>query len=379
MTDYVNKKFKVVFPLAKGYDGDDGYYYLDFALSTTDVDLEREQVTPECLDDMIQQAKSLNSFQCHQYGLNDIIGPIVDSWKETTDKAEQMIIKVRVRPSLKDMIKELIDTGVYLGGSFGGLYVKDHMEKGIRKLDQVKLLEGSLTGLPANWATLGTAEEGAAPQQKSKCPGGICKQIFKSLHKKYQSNELEDDKVVENNSADEGTVKTVPDDSIEDKSDKSLEDDMMDEETIQKITEANKAAYKEANKELLDGFKEIMNPAPEEPEGGGEPSPAVDTDAIVKQAKDEIFKALGIEISEEEPETVAKTQELDAEGFVKTVKDQVIKELTANRAPQRKSARIGSPDKFGEESLEEKKEGGKVSTTKAAEMIAKKKGLIPSA
>ena len=68
-----------------------------------------------------------------------------------------MFIKVRVRPSLKDKIKELIDTGVRLGGSFGALYVEDFVDKGIRQLVKVKLLEGSLTPLPVNWETLGTA------------------------------------------------------------------------------------------------------------------------------------------------------------------------------------------------------------------------------
>ena len=167
-------------PLLKGYDGSDGYYYIEFALSTTDVDLENEQVTPECLDDMIQQAKSLNSFQCHQYGLDDILGPIVDAWKD----ANAMFIKVRIIPSFKQKIKELIDSGVKLGGSIGALYVEDSINgEGVRLLQKVKLLEGSLTPLPANWSTLGTAEE--AKKSFKTCKNGLCKQIFKSLNRKY--------------------------------------------------------------------------------------------------------------------------------------------------------------------------------------------------
>ena len=59
---YVNKKFKIRMPLQKGYDGGDGFYYLEFALSTTDVDLENEQVTAECLDDMIEPGQKFKLF-----------------------------------------------------------------------------------------------------------------------------------------------------------------------------------------------------------------------------------------------------------------------------------------------------------------------------
>ena len=184
-------------PLTKGYDGGDGYYYLEFALSTTDVDLENEQVTDECLDDMINQAKSLNSFQCHQYGLDDILGPIVDAWRDT----KAMFIKVRVvMPELAAKIKKLVDGGVRLGGSLGALYLEDFVDKGIRQLVKVKLLEGSLTPLPVNWETLGTAQE-ATKTVTDKCPGGICKQIFKSLHKKYNPEmEVKDMTKTEDNS-----------------------------------------------------------------------------------------------------------------------------------------------------------------------------------
>jgi len=180
-SNFVNKKLKFIMPLIKAKMEDDGYYYLKFGLSTETTDLENEQVAPEAIDDMIKQAKAINSFACHQYGLDDVLGPIVDSWKDKTKNGlDIMMIKVRVVPSLKSKIKELVDAGVRLGGSFGGMCLEDEMVDGIRILKKILLLEGSLTPLPVNWDTLGTAEE-----TTKECKNGLCTQIVKSIRDKY--------------------------------------------------------------------------------------------------------------------------------------------------------------------------------------------------
>jgi hypothetical protein len=44
-----NKKFRFNLPVIKSYRGDDGFLYLEYALATTDVDLEKEQVTENSL------------------------------------------------------------------------------------------------------------------------------------------------------------------------------------------------------------------------------------------------------------------------------------------------------------------------------------------
>lgn len=176
---YMDKKeiqgsFNFLMPLKKGYEGDDGYYYLEYALSTTDPDLVKDQMTEDCIDDMIKQAPKLNSFMSHNY--EKVIGPIVKSWKEIKEKSTEMWVKVRVKPSLRKEIEEDINTGVRYGGSIGGDFIKGYQEGDIRKIEKVQLMEGSLTPMPMNWATSGTAREGISKG----CPNNICTQILKS-------------------------------------------------------------------------------------------------------------------------------------------------------------------------------------------------------
>jgi hypothetical protein len=165
--------FNFIMPLKKHYEGDDGYLYLEYALSTTDPDLIKDQMTDNCIDDMIKQAPKLNSFMSHDY--SKVIGPIVDSWKEVTKTAKEMWVKVRVKPSLRKGIEEDIETGVRYGGSIGGNFLKGYQEGDVRKIEKVQLFEGSLTPLPMNWGTSGSARISKG------CPNNICSQILKSI------------------------------------------------------------------------------------------------------------------------------------------------------------------------------------------------------
>ena len=163
--------------MQKAYEDKEGNYYIEFALSTTDIDLEKEQMTEKAINSMVEQAKNINSFEAHQYGLNDVIGPVVDAWKS---KKNELWVKVLVIPSMATKIKELVDNGVRLGGSIGGLYVKDFMERGVRKIDEVLLLDATLTPLPVNFQTLGTARSASEIRKNN-----ICQQIMKSIDEKY--------------------------------------------------------------------------------------------------------------------------------------------------------------------------------------------------
>lgn len=167
-------------PLRKGYFADDGFYYIEYGLSTNTTDLEKERASENCLKGMVEQAPKINGFEAHEYGLDDTIGPVVDSWISKENDIEMMYVKVRVKPSLTEKIKEHVDTGTRLGGSFGGICLKDHIEKGTRVLDEVLLLDATLTPLPVNFDTLGTAREST-----KECKNGICRQVFKSIEDRY--------------------------------------------------------------------------------------------------------------------------------------------------------------------------------------------------
>lgn len=444
--NFVNKKLKFIMPLVKAQVEEDGYYYLKFGLSTETTDLEKEQVSPEAIDDMINQAKAINSFACHQYGLDDVLGPIVDSWKDKTEKGiDVMMIKVRVVPSLKAKIKELVDAGVRLGGSFGGMCLEDEMVDGIRLLKKILLLEGSLTPLPVNWDTLGTAEE-----TTKGCKNGLCTQIVKSIRDKYDLPEqnlevknvtrtedesyeairvaveaameeaypgegysptwirltFPDSVIYENweegktyelpySIDEEGNVtlgepvevqeqyvekklevfktKSMEHEPPADYKEKTIGDENMDETKVQKMID-------DSNAKLLGEIKGLLKPEKEVEE-----TPAIDaaemTKSITEDVTKNLLKSFGIEEEEEAPEDgkivimdQKALEDLQADAIQKT-----ILEIAKQREGTRKSKSLGS-SKFeipgeSEEEAPEKTKSGKVSTRKAAEMVAERKGL----
>lgn len=164
-------------PLAKQYTDTDGYLYLEFALATTDLDLENEQLTDNCLKSMVEQAKNINIYLSHQYGIEDTIGPVTDSWIENN----QLWVKGRCRKKKEADIKDLLDSETRMGGSFGGICTKDTLKHDRRMLDEVKLLDATFTPMPVNTATSGTAK-----LSFKEC--SVCSQIVKSISKKYFQN-----------------------------------------------------------------------------------------------------------------------------------------------------------------------------------------------
>ena len=443
--NYVNKKFNTILPLVKAETGEDGYYYLTFGLSTDTADLENEQVTEACLDDMIEQAKSINSFQVHQYGLDDIIGPIVDAWKEKQNKTNIMFVNVRVRPSLTEKIKELVDTGVRLGGSIGGIYLKDRMQDGIRILEKVQLLEGSLTPLPVNWDTLGTA--GRATKS---CPNGLCKQIYNSIHGKYfKAPKGQEDMTVTKSRSESDSYEglrdkvdaavraaytqdglgtwiklTFPDSVIvEDHNENKfyeipytingdgevelgerteveeqyvekkyeifrsnfLEDYNMDKKEFETFKTEMITAQKEQNDALIGAIKGLVPEAHEEPpaDPAAGAVKTVDEESIVDKTVAGVLKALGVQVPEDETETEQGSVVILNDKALEDLQADIITKTILEVAKQRKGTRKSNPlggNKFEAPTVPEEKGGnGKMSTRKAAEALARRKGLIVSA
>lgn len=172
-------------PLVKGYEDDDGYYHIQFAISSAEPDLQNDQMTDNALNDIVTQAKGIgmngeqldgiNIDDDHQPGLKSIIGPVEDAW---IDDEKKVYVDLKVRKQWEETIKDLVDSGVKLGGSITGKATKllPGLNKSIRKIDGVKLFKAALTDTPAAWDTRGTAQ----PLEK-KCPGSMCTQIMKSL------------------------------------------------------------------------------------------------------------------------------------------------------------------------------------------------------
>jgi len=179
----LNKDFNFTMPLIKGYEGDDGYYHTQFAISTAQPDLQNDQMTENALESMLNQIKGLNVQgnelkginidDSHQKGLKSIIGPVTDGW---IDESKQLWVDLRVREEWEKTIRDLENSGSYLGGSIygkGTAFLEDD-GTGITKIDDVFLMRAALTDTPAAWDTRRTASD-----VSKICP--MCTQIMKSL------------------------------------------------------------------------------------------------------------------------------------------------------------------------------------------------------
>jgi len=346
----INKKFRFNLPVIKSYRGDDGFLYLEYALATTDVDLEKEQVTENFLKSMAEQAPRVNMYLEHKYTEENTLGPVIKG----EIKGNQLWVKGRVRKSKEEKVNDLLESKTHMGGSFGGICHKDYMEDGIRKLDEGLLLDATFTPMPVNQATLGTAS-----LEYKDCT--VCNQIIKSIERKYDIN-------ISNKDVED--VETLK------------EDITMDKEEMKELLDANKASILDEVKELIKTPEPEPTPAVEvEKEVEVPEVKEVDENKIAENVTANVLKALGIEPEEPEAEPEAKLVVMDAKALEQRDEELIqkaLKSIAKAREGEPKSKRLGGPKFINPEEPEpedETKEVKKVSTRKAAEMIVQNKGL----
>lgn len=429
-----NKKFKFNMPLTKSERGEDGYLYLEFALATTDVDLEGEQLTDKALDGMVDQALGINVYLDHEYDLSHTVGPVVDAKVE----GNTLWVKGRVRKELEKTVEDILDSETNMGGSFGGICEEDFLEDGIRKLDKVNLLDATFTPMPVNTATSGTGKVSIKD-----CT--VCNQIFKSIKSKYGIKNLEvknvtrtedesydaimsavgaainqkyrgpdgysnvwlkltfpESCIIENweedklyelpYTIDEGGNVTlgepieVQEQYVEKKLEvfktkaveheppadykKTIGDENMDETKVQKMID-------DSNAKLLGEIKGLLKPEKEVEETSAIDAEAM-TKSITESVTNNLLKSFGIE-EEEEAQEDGKIIIMDTKAFEDMNEKNIQKAilgLAKDREGNRKSKSLGSGKfEIPEEETPEKTKGGKMSTKDAALAVAKRKGL----
>lgn len=180
------QKFNVFCPsIIKSVDSTSQDLILEGVATTTGVDLEGDYMTRDCIKSLKEQILPLNIHMSHKKETKDVVGSVLDVMNTDDDTLK---IKFVILPSYKDFINELLDYGVNLGLSIRGKaidYVKT--DTGL-KVNQVKLLEVSLTPLPANWETFGTVKK-IDESITSQCFNGACMQLVKSMSTEQESIE----------------------------------------------------------------------------------------------------------------------------------------------------------------------------------------------
>lgn len=165
---------------------------LEGVASTSDIDLEGDFITPECIESFKRQATNCNIHNNHNVGLDDVIGTVL----EVLDSDSKTFkIKFSILPLFREHIEQCIDNGVKLGLSIGGTIVDYTSEDDGLKIKSMLLHEISLTPLPANWNTMGTVvREGQSNVIEAKCLNGVCKQFLKSVN---HNNDVEHEETME--------------------------------------------------------------------------------------------------------------------------------------------------------------------------------------
>ena len=172
--EIINKEFHIMIPMVKSHEDKDGNLFLKGLGSNLDLDLDEDQMQKTAIDDMKEQSTGLTGFFNHRYLIGETDFGVIKGYE---DSENEFIPIFEVFEDKKEIIKNRLDKGAKIGLSIGGK-IKDAVKEGTKRLiKSVQLEEVSLTYFPANQATLGTV----GFSKESKCKGGICKQIFKSI------------------------------------------------------------------------------------------------------------------------------------------------------------------------------------------------------
>jgi HK97 family phage prohead protease len=171
--------FNIIFPLQKDVNSNT----LTGIASTTSIDKDEERMSDQALKMMVDDIKreGVNLFQDHQHGWQDTLGVIKD--------AKLIGNKVQVEITLDDavtnprvpMLLNKLNKGIRLGLSVGGNVLNRKWEynkqlnKKIQVLDEVKIYEVSVVGIPSNSDSflslpMAIAKSAKLPQEQEICP-----------------------------------------------------------------------------------------------------------------------------------------------------------------------------------------------------------------
>ncbi len=169
---------------------------LEGVASTSDIDLEGDFITPQCIESFKLQATQCNIHNNHNVGLDDVIGTVLDVLDSDN---KTLRIKFSILPLFRRHIEECIDNGVKLGLSIGGTIIDYDMEDDGLKIKNMMLHEISLTPLPANWNTMGTVEHSKKSIDviEAKCLNGVCKQFLNTIDIPQEMGEKEENMEME--------------------------------------------------------------------------------------------------------------------------------------------------------------------------------------
>lgn len=261
--------------------------------STINKDLQGDIILPSAIRSMKEQllTTTKNLHGDHRYGLDGIYGAI----KEVLDSDDTSLkIRADLLKAKSPQIKDMLDVGVNLGLSIGGKITEyTILEDHGWEIKDLKLMEISLTGMPANWDTYGTIQESSEKSiVKAKCLAGACHVIRKELLKSDGENMVEPTKTKEE------TAEFTKDDAVDlfNELMANKQDEIVREiasETVKQVTKEIPELVKAEFEKLKDSNSSSNNPDDDGEEDDDESKEKALTDLINKSVKNAVDENIG--------------------------------------------------------------------------------------
>lgn len=314
------KSFKVFAP-TKTKDitlNENGTLTITGIASTTNRDLDGDIVTQEAIESLQKQVVGLNLHLDHTHTYEGGIGAITGA----TVEDNSLVITAVVLPEYATGIKERLDIGMNFGFSVGGI-----PEFGMNYdiITDFKLLEVSLTLLPANWDTFGTVEaEGVV---KSNCLTGACHHILKNLTGDKMRTKAE-----ENQGVTEEQVISLINEALAENA-QSFIDEIRNELTaiVNEAVDAKLEEIKKAEEPLEDQNKNSENNPDEENKAGEntiDDEQNKSEEAVVDEEENKSEEEI---VDEEETKSEETINPEDVEKMVDNAMDKLLKKLGERR------------------------------------------------
>lgn len=316
------KSFKVFAP-TKTKDitlNENGTLTITGIASTTNRDLDGDIVTQEAIESLQKQVVGLNLHLDHTHTYEGGIGAITGA----TVEDNSLLITAVVLPEYATGIKERLDIGMNFGFSIGGI-----PEFGMNYdiITDFKLLEVSLTLLPANWDTFGTIEaEGVV---KSNCLTGACHHILKNL-----TGDTMRTKAEETQGLTEEQVISLINEALAENA-QSFIDEIRNELTaiVNDTVDAKLEEIKKTEEQNIDETKTGENSTIEEEETKAGETTTIEEEETKseEQNTDETKSDENSTIEEEENKSEEQINSEDVEKMVDNAVDKLFKRLDARR------------------------------------------------
>lgn len=309
-------------------DANDGELILTGMASSNSKSLYGEVMSENALQQMCETAVGLPILYDHEGKMGSVAGVVKNAYLQDND----LYLDFSILPKFQSEIRELLDYGVLLGLSIGGMVSSFDMKNEL--VEDITLVEVSLTPVPANRDTHGTV---MIKQNlvTSDCLYGVCNTLIKQ--------NLKEDEII---STEEEIKLAKPQEDVPNDGDTNEEQTKPEEETDEPLTS--------------DKVKEMIDEALAEKEK-----------TIIETVLAEVKKMLNNDEEEEPVQQSVDTEPVEPTVNIELNSDEIVEKLSAKIFGELENRRNTQSTKVEQATQEtpSEPEVPKFTTDEAAKMI----------